>query len=97
METLNCARDGCGQPRAEHSATHPHGIPALEPPLAGVTCEGYLAAIPCTNPEDTGGVTSNKELHDELPPHGRTETGCPEFMGDMTRGSFGGGGASGGW
>lgn len=92
--TLICAR--CGQPRTEHSSEPPHPLPPLEPPLAGVTCEGYLAENRCTNEEDTGGVTSDKELHDEEDPHGRAETSCPAYQGD-TRGSFGGGGASGGW
>lgn len=91
---LNCAR--CGEGRTDHEATPPHGLPPLEPPLAGVTCEGYLAQFPCTNTEDTGGVTSDKELHDVDGPHGRAETDCPGYEGD-TRGSFGGGGASGGW
>lgn len=94
--TLICAR--CGQPRGDHTNTPPHPLPELEPPLAGVTCEGYLAASPCTNPSDTGAPgTSDQELHAAAEPHGRAETGCTGFDGDPRRGSFGGGGASGGW
>lgn len=93
---LSCAR--CGQPRTDHSSTAPHGLPELAPPLSGITCEGYQAASPCTNPSDTGAPgTSDQELHDEQAPHGRAETGCTGHEGDPKRGSFGGGGASGGW
>ena len=94
---LLCTR--CGQERVScHSPTAPHSSITSSP------CEGYRAEHPCSNPEDTGGLTSDVELHDVEEPHARAETDCPAVETEWRDptfegggGSSGGGGASGGW
>lgn len=89
-----CTRPGCGELREKHDAAAPHGF-------AETDCEGYLALRPCQSAPCLVATQSDDNLHDADDPHPRAEVSCAGYVADPSKpeggGSFGGGGASGGW